>query len=57
MMILQEDGKGGYWPKNVGSYYGPSTVRQLLERSSNVGAVKIGESLSSSPEQSINTMI
>ena len=53
----REDGKGGYWPKNVGSYYGPSTVRQLLERSSNVGAVKIGESLSSSPEQSINTMI
>ncbi len=53
----RDDGKGGYWPKNVGAYYGPSTVRQLIERSSNVGAVKIGETLSSTPEQSINTMI
>lgn len=53
----REDGKGGYWPKNVGSYKGPSTVRELIERSSNVGAVRVGESLSSTPEQSINTMI
>ena len=53
----REDGKGGYWPKNDGSYKGPSTVRELIERSSNVGAVRVGESLSSTPEQSINTMI
>ncbi len=53
----REDGKGGYWPKNVGSYKGPITVRELIERSSNVGAVKVGETLSSTPEQSINTMI
>ena len=53
----REDGKGGYWPKNIGAYYGLSTIRELVEKSSNVGAVKVAESLSSTEEDSIHTMI
>lgn len=51
------DGKGGYWPKNVGSYYGNLTMRRLIETSSNVAAVKLGESLAGDEQASIRAML
>lgn len=53
----REDGKGGYWPKNVGKYFGPSTIRTMIEHSSNVVAVKVAETFEGSERAGINTMI
>ncbi len=36
---------GKYWPKNSTGYMGKTTMRNLLIRSSNVGAVEVGGSL------------
>lgn len=51
------DGKGGYWPSNVGRYFGPSTIRTMIEHSSNVVAVKVAESFAGSERAGINEMI
>lgn len=52
------DDKGNLWPRNYDRKYGgPSTMRELLTRSSNVGTVKLAEMLSTSKAQSVKTMI
>ncbi|MZQ76123.1 MAG: penicillin-binding protein [Peptoclostridium sp.] len=52
------DDKGNLWPRNYDRKYGgPSTMRALLTRSSNVGTVKLAEMLSTSKAQSVKTMI
>lgn len=51
------DGKGGFWPSNVGRYFGPSTVRTMIEHSSNVVAVKVAETFAGSERAGINEMI
>lgn len=35
--------KGEYWPKNFSSYDGPTTLRNLVIKSSNVGAVQVAQ--------------
>lgn len=37
--------KGQYWPKNYGRYDGPTTLRNLVIKSSNVGAVQVAQKL------------
>ncbi|MCT4509577.1 MAG: transglycosylase domain-containing protein [Tepidibacter sp.] len=45
-------------PKNYGhKYRGPITIRQAVQHSSNVGAVKTAEMLSSSPYSSVEVMV
>lgn len=51
---------GTPWPKNLylgGGYRGLITLREALERSSNLVAVKLGSMLASSKSNSINTML
>ncbi|MGL5257868.1 MAG: transglycosylase domain-containing protein [Proteocatella sp.] len=40
--------KGEYWPKNYSSYEGPTTLRNLVIKSSNVGAVQVAQKLGTS---------
>ncbi|KDR96118.1 penicillin-binding protein 1A [Peptoclostridium litorale DSM 5388] len=52
------DEKGNLWPRNYDRKYGgPSTARQLLKRSSNVGTVVLAEMLGETKQQSISTMV
>jgi len=52
------DDKGKLWPQNYDRKYGgPSTTRQLLMRSSNVGTVKLAEKLENTHQKSISTMV
>lgn len=37
--------KGEYWPKNFGRYEGPTILRNLVIKSSNVGAVQVAKEL------------
>lgn len=37
--------KGEYWPKNYSTYDGPTTLRDLVVKSSNVGAVQVAEKI------------
>ncbi|MGB5823337.1 MAG: transglycosylase domain-containing protein, partial [Proteocatella sp.] len=37
--------KDEYWPKNFGRYEGPTTLRNLVIKSSNVGAVQVAQEL------------
>lgn len=37
--------KGEYWPKNYSRYDGPTTLRNLVIKSSNVGAVQVAQKL------------
>ena len=38
-----KDEKGEYWPKNFSTYDGPTILRNLVIKSSNVGAVQVAE--------------
>lgn len=40
--------KGEYWPKNYSSYEGPTTLRSLVIKSSNVGAVQVAQKIGTS---------
>ncbi|OPJ56729.1 transglycosylase domain-containing protein [Alkalithermobacter paradoxus] len=50
--------KGELWPRNYNNRYrGFTTVRELVRDSSNVGAIKLSQMLSTSDSNSINTML
>lgn len=52
-----KDSKGNPWPRNVDRQYrGPSTLRELLKRSSNAGTVNAAIDITGSKNQSIELM-